>query len=89
MVPGTKLRVRLRMQCQKARAWADSSHSGMLMQPSVLLRMRFERSSACPMLVSQAVVEEVRGRLGNGELDISEHEGVSEMCVNNREEWWV
>jgi hypothetical protein len=41
------------------------------------------------MLVSQAVVEEVRGRLGNGELDISEHEGVSEVCVNNREEWWV
>jgi len=33
------------------------------------------------------MAEEMRGRFGNSELDISEYERVSEMLLNHRKEW--
>ena len=39
------------------------------------------------MRASQEVDEEVRGRLGDGQLDLGQHKGVPEMSVDDREEW--
>jgi hypothetical protein len=41
------------------------------------------------VLVGQDVVEEVRGRLRNGKLDLSEYQGMPEMPFHDREKWWM
>ena len=41
------------------------------------------------MCISQDVAEEVRGRLRDGKLDFCQYQGMPQVQLHNRKEWWL
>lgn len=86
MVPGPELRVRCRLPGQGPRSPPYCAHGALCVQARILLRMLPQRPPAYPVRAGQDVAEEMRGRFGDSQLDFRQHEGVSQVRVDHREE---
>ena len=83
VVSGAELRVRRRLRRQEAAAGPDRADGDVLVWALVLLRLRAHRPPALSVHAGPEVVEEVRGRLGDVELDLGEHEGVPKVHLDH------
>ena len=79
MVPCARLQVRRGMPCKEQGPHQDRTDSTLRMRTRLLLWMYIEQPPTCTLRAGEEVGQEMRGRLRDRQLDISQYEGMPEL----------
>ena len=79
MVPRARLQIRRGMSGKEQGSHQDRAHGALRVRTRLLLWMHAEQPPTCTLRSSEEMGQEVRGRLGDGELDIGQHKGMPKL----------
>lgn len=83
VVSGAELRVRRGLPGEAEGPLTDRAHGHLRLQAPLLLRLFAERPPAGAVRFGEEVAQEVRGRLGDGQLDLGQHQGMPKVPLDD------